>query len=85
MLPVTEAVSIPFVAQFIDDEGELQANETMEKAADAMLDELSGSPGRWRRCGPSSSGADIDTNCRGEARILSRLSPPSELCSSSQN
>jgi NAD(P)H-dependent FMN reductase len=38
--PLFEAVSIPFVAQFIDDEGKLQANETMEKAADAMLDEL---------------------------------------------
>jgi NAD(P)H-dependent FMN reductase len=40
MTPVFEAVSIPFVAQFIDDEGALQANEVMEKAADAMLVEL---------------------------------------------
>jgi NAD(P)H-dependent FMN reductase len=40
IMPLFEAVSIPFVAQFIDDEGELQANETMEKAADAMLDEM---------------------------------------------
>ncbi len=40
MVPLAEAVSIPFVAQFIDDDGELQANETMEKAADAMLGEL---------------------------------------------
>ena len=40
MFAVAEAVSIPFVAQFIDDDGELQANETMERAADAMLDEL---------------------------------------------
>jgi NAD(P)H-dependent FMN reductase len=40
MTPLFEAVSIPFVAQFIDDEGELQANETMEEAADAMFDEL---------------------------------------------
>jgi NAD(P)H-dependent FMN reductase len=40
MTPIFEAVSIPFVAQFIDDEGELQANETMENAATAMLDEL---------------------------------------------
>jgi NAD(P)H-dependent FMN reductase len=40
MFAVAEAVSIPFVAQFIDDDGELQGNETMEKAADAMLDEL---------------------------------------------
>jgi NAD(P)H-dependent FMN reductase len=40
MTPLFEAVSIPFVAQFIDDDGALAANETMEHAADAMLDEL---------------------------------------------
>lgn len=38
--PVRETVSVPFVAQFIDEEDELQPNETMETAADAMLDEL---------------------------------------------
>ena len=40
MLAVPEAVNIPFVAQFIGDEGELHANEVMEQAADMMLDEL---------------------------------------------
>jgi len=40
MTPVAEAVSIPFVAQFVGDEGEIVANEVMEKAADAMLDEI---------------------------------------------
>jgi NAD(P)H-dependent FMN reductase len=40
MTPLVEAVSIPFVATFVDDEGELQANETMDNAADAMLDRL---------------------------------------------
>jgi NAD(P)H-dependent FMN reductase len=40
MLPLFEAVSIPFHTQFIDEEGRVQANETMEGAADAMLDEL---------------------------------------------
>jgi NAD(P)H-dependent FMN reductase len=40
MVPVVESVNIPFHTQFIQD-GEVQANETMEKAADAMLDELS--------------------------------------------
>lgn len=35
-----EAVSIPFVAQFLDDEGEIRANEVMEQSADALLDEL---------------------------------------------
>lgn len=40
MLPLFEAVSIPFHTQFIDEEGRVQANETMESAADAMLAEL---------------------------------------------
>jgi NAD(P)H-dependent FMN reductase len=40
MTPLVEAVSIPFVARFIDDDGELQANDVMEQAAEAMLDEL---------------------------------------------
>ncbi|HEX4754006.1 MAG TPA: NADPH-dependent FMN reductase [Solirubrobacterales bacterium] len=40
MTPVFEAVSIPFVAQFLGDEGEIEANEVMERAADAMLAEL---------------------------------------------
>ncbi len=40
MLPVTESVNIPFHSQFIDEEGQLQANEIMEQAAGAMLDEL---------------------------------------------
>ncbi len=40
MFPVAEAVSIPFVASFIDDEERLAANDVMNQAADAMLDEL---------------------------------------------
>jgi NAD(P)H-dependent FMN reductase len=40
MTPLTEAVSIPFVTQFIDQDGRLQANELMEQATTAMLDEL---------------------------------------------
>jgi NAD(P)H-dependent FMN reductase len=40
MLPVVEAVSIPFHPQFIADDGRVQANEIMEHAADTMLDEL---------------------------------------------
>jgi NAD(P)H-dependent FMN reductase len=40
MLPVFESVNIPFHSQFIDEEGLVQANEIMELAADAMLDEL---------------------------------------------
>jgi NAD(P)H-dependent FMN reductase len=40
MLPVVEAVNIPFHPQFFDDDGRLQANEIMEQAAIGMLDEL---------------------------------------------
>jgi len=40
MTPLFEAVSIPFVTQFIDEQGNFQANELMEQAADAMFDEL---------------------------------------------
>jgi NAD(P)H-dependent FMN reductase len=37
---VIEQVNIPFYQQFIDDEGVVQANDVMEQAADAMLDQL---------------------------------------------
>jgi NAD(P)H-dependent FMN reductase len=40
LYPVTEAVNIPFVTQFVDADGVVQANEVMEQAAAAMLDEL---------------------------------------------
>ena len=40
MYALPEAVSIPFVAQFLDDEERITPNETMEQAADAMLAEL---------------------------------------------
>ena len=40
MVPVTASVNIPFVAQFLDDEGELQANDVMVGAAKLMLDEI---------------------------------------------
>jgi NAD(P)H-dependent FMN reductase len=40
MVPLTEAVHIPFVAQFLDEERRLKANEVMVQAAAAMLDEL---------------------------------------------
>lgn len=40
MTPVPESVSIPFVTQFIDEDGKVQANEVMETSARAMLDEL---------------------------------------------
>lgn len=34
------AVNIPFVTQFVGDDAEIHANEIMDQAADAMLDEL---------------------------------------------
>jgi NAD(P)H-dependent FMN reductase len=40
MRPIEDAVYIPFHTQFFDDESRLQANEIMEQAAVAMLDEL---------------------------------------------
>jgi NAD(P)H-dependent FMN reductase len=40
MFPIFEAVSIPFVAQFIGEHGQLTPNDVMEQSADAMLDEL---------------------------------------------
>jgi NAD(P)H-dependent FMN reductase len=38
--PVVEAVNIPFVHQFLDDEDQFRPNAVLEQAADAMLDEL---------------------------------------------
>ena len=38
--PLFESVYIPFVAQLVDDDGQFQANESLERAATAMLDEL---------------------------------------------
>jgi NAD(P)H-dependent FMN reductase len=40
MVPLVEAVNIPFHPQFIDELGVLRANEIMEQATAAMLDEL---------------------------------------------
>jgi NAD(P)H-dependent FMN reductase len=40
LTPVIEQVNIPFYQQFIDDEGVLRANEVMETAAVAVLDQL---------------------------------------------
>jgi NAD(P)H-dependent FMN reductase len=40
MLPLFEAVSIPFVASFLDENREVQPNEIMNVAARTMLDEL---------------------------------------------
>lgn len=40
LTPVGETVSIPFVQQFLDDEGAIQPNEVMVQSARAMLDEL---------------------------------------------
>jgi NAD(P)H-dependent FMN reductase len=40
MTPVLEAVNVPFVAQFIDDEDVFRPNEVLDQGADAMLAEL---------------------------------------------
>jgi NAD(P)H-dependent FMN reductase len=41
MTPVMDAVNIPFVANMLDDQRVLHANDVMEQAAASMLDELS--------------------------------------------
>jgi NAD(P)H-dependent FMN reductase len=43
IVPVTDAVNIPFVGEKLDEDGRLKPNEIMEGAAAAMLDELA----RW--------------------------------------
>jgi NAD(P)H-dependent FMN reductase len=40
MTPVPETVAIPFVTQFLDEEGVVRPNEIMEGSAKTMLDEL---------------------------------------------
>ncbi len=40
LIPATAAVNIPFVAQFLDQEGVITGNEVMTQAAAEMLDEL---------------------------------------------
>ncbi|MEU0153863.1 NADPH-dependent FMN reductase [Micromonospora fulviviridis] len=40
MTPIPEAVHIPFVAKFIDDDGALRPDEVMDASAETMLDEL---------------------------------------------
>jgi NAD(P)H-dependent FMN reductase len=40
MVAITEAVNLPFVQQFLDDQRAISPNETMVQAADAVLDEL---------------------------------------------
>jgi NAD(P)H-dependent FMN reductase len=40
IMPVTDAVNIPFVRNLLDEDGRLKPNEVMEASATAMLDEL---------------------------------------------
>ena len=40
MVPMVEAVNLPFFTRHIDDNGKFNADEGMNKAADAMLKEL---------------------------------------------
>jgi NAD(P)H-dependent FMN reductase len=40
MTPVIDQVNVPFYQQFIDDDGAVRANEVMEQAAGALLDQL---------------------------------------------
>jgi hypothetical protein len=40
VMPVPQAVDIPFVRQLLDKDGRLKPTEIMESSATAMLDEL---------------------------------------------
>jgi NAD(P)H-dependent FMN reductase len=40
LVPVSEAVNLPFFSQFINEDGRLEPNDVMEQSATAMLDEL---------------------------------------------
>jgi hypothetical protein len=40
LTPIPDAVTIPFAARAIDDDGRFQPNELMEQSATAILDEL---------------------------------------------
>jgi NAD(P)H-dependent FMN reductase len=40
VVPLAEAIPIPFIRQFVDDDGRIEPNEVMEKAAPAMFTEL---------------------------------------------
>jgi NAD(P)H-dependent FMN reductase len=40
LVPVSEAVNLPFFSQFINEDGVLEPNEVMEQSATAMLNEL---------------------------------------------
>jgi NAD(P)H-dependent FMN reductase len=48
MVPVVEAVYVPFAVQFLDEDREVQANDVMDSAADAMLTELARLTARLR-------------------------------------
>ena len=40
VMPIPEAVSVPFVAQFVDDDGRFRPDDAIAASATAMLDEL---------------------------------------------
>ena len=56
MTPVIEAVNIPFVTQFIDDEGHFVPNEQLELGAAGMLAELAKLEGALRPLRSAASG-----------------------------
>ncbi len=56
MTPTLEAVNIPFVGQFIDDEGRFVPNEQLEMAAAGMLAELAKLEGALRPARTASMG-----------------------------
>jgi len=56
MFPLVEAVNIPFHTQFITEDRRVEANEVMEQAAVAMLDELLRVEAQLRHLRPDAGG-----------------------------
>jgi NAD(P)H-dependent FMN reductase len=57
MLPVFESVNIPFHTQFLDSDSTFHANDVLDQAADAMLDELLRTEAALRPLRPASQAA----------------------------
>lgn len=57
MYPLPEAVSVPFIRQFIGEAGVVRPNETMVQAAEAMIEELARVASALRALRPDSEAA----------------------------
>lgn len=79
MTSAAEAVSIPFVSQFLDDDGAIQANEIMESSAKGCSTSSCATRTRWRRCAGTERGV---TPTRGLLGSVAELRPQSTKATS---